>query len=304
VRTTFIRTLCDLAEADPKIWLLTGDLGFSVLERFRDAFPARFVNCGVAEQNMMGIAAGLALSGATAFVYSIANFPVFRCLEQIRNDVAYHNANVKIVAVGGGLAYGSAGYSHHAVEDLAVMRALPNMTVVAPADPVETRLATCALARQSGPAYLRLGKANEPVLYSAAPPFAIGRAIEVRPGTDCTLISTGATLGITLAAADLLAASGCRARVISLHTLRPFDAAPVEDALATHRAIVTVEEHGVPALGAAVAETIAASGIGCRFRALSLGAEPCTMAGTQEELRAARGLSPEGIATAVRSLTT
>src|SRR5438874_9377638 len=138
MRTAFVDTLCELAERDDRIWLLCGDLGYSILERFADRFPERYVNVGVAEQNMTGVAAGLALCGKVVFTYSIANFPVMRCLEQIRNDVCYHDANVKVVAVGGGFAYGALGMTHHATEDLAVLRALPRMTVVAPGDPVET----------------------------------------------------------------------------------------------------------------------------------------------------------------------
>jgi hypothetical protein len=147
MRTAFLETLVRLARHDERIWLLTGDLGYSVLEGFAREFPERFVNAGVAEQNLTGVAAGLALSGKIVFTYSIANFPTLRCLEQIRNDVCYHRANVKVVAVGGGLAYGSQGYTHFGVEDLAVMRALPYMTVVAPGDPVEARLATEAIAQ-------------------------------------------------------------------------------------------------------------------------------------------------------------
>ena len=148
MRTAFIDTLCQLAAEDERIWLLTGDLGYSVLERFATRFPERYVNVGVAEQNMVGVAAGLARCGKMPWVYSIANFPTFRCLEQIRNDVCYHNGNVKVVAVGAGFAYGPHGYTHHGLEDVAILRALPNMTVVAPADPVETRLATIAIANR------------------------------------------------------------------------------------------------------------------------------------------------------------
>ena len=171
MRTTFIETLCDLAERDERIWLITGDLGFSVLERFSERFPERYINAGVAEQNMTGIAAGLAHSGLVVFTYSIANFPVMRCLEQIRNDVCYHNMNVNVVAVGGGFSYGTAGYTHHGVEDIAVMRAMPNMTVVAPADPYETRKATESVAAHAGPCYLRLGKSREPDVHDGEPPF-------------------------------------------------------------------------------------------------------------------------------------
>src|SRR5262249_54572532 len=162
----FINTLCTLAGQDERVWLLTADLGYSVLERFAARFPDRYVNVGVAEQNLIGIAAGLARCGKVPFVYSIANFPTLRCLEQIRNDVCYHEGNVKVVAVGGGLAYGAQGYTHHGVEDLAVLRVLPGMTVVAPGDPVETRLVTEAIARHPGPCYLRLGKDREPILHT------------------------------------------------------------------------------------------------------------------------------------------
>ena len=214
MRTAFIQELCDLAAADDRIWLICGDLGYSVLEAFADRFPRRYLNAGVAEQNMTGIAAGLALTGKIAVTYSIANFPVMRCLEQVRNDVCYHNLNVKIVSVGGGLAYGSHGYTHHGVEDLAVMSVLPNMTVIAPGDPVEARAATRAVIAQPGPAYLRLGKAGEPVLHKADINFEIGRAIPVEDGDDFTLISTGGMLGEILKAAATLRSQGHSVRVL------------------------------------------------------------------------------------------
>src|SRR5215813_10958785 len=151
MRDAFVAAVTELAAADERIWLLTGDLGFTVFERFRERFADRFVNVGVAEQNMTGVAAGMALSGKIVFTYSIANFPTLRCLEHVRNDVCYHNANVKIVSVGGGFTYGAMGATHHAVEDIAVMRALPNLMVVAPGDPVEARAATRAVIAYSGP---------------------------------------------------------------------------------------------------------------------------------------------------------
>ena len=201
MRAAFINTLCDLAERDERSLVADGDLGFSVLEKFEHAWPKRYVNTGIAEQNMAGVAAGLASCGRIVFIYSIANFPTFRCLEQIRNDIAYHDLNVNIVSVGAGFAYGTAGYTHHGIEDLAVMRAIPGMTVVAPADPVETALATAAIARRGGPAYLRLGKSREPVLHTQAPDFEIGKAITVRDGSDITLVSTGSMLQRALACA-------------------------------------------------------------------------------------------------------
>ena len=204
------------------------------------------------------------LCGKIVFTYSIANFPIMRCLEQIRNDVCYHNLNVKIVAVGGGLAYGAQGYTHHAVEDLAIMRALPSMTVVAPGDPVETQLATRAIVDWPGPCYLRLGKAGEPVVHESEPHFEVGKAIVVRGGSDVTLISTGGILKTIVDAADLLAAKGVRAKVVSMHTLAPMDEEAVKDIADTAGPIYVVEENGIGGLASAISEQLAAARAGVR----------------------------------------
>src|SRR5438034_11308337 len=174
MREAFFGTLEEIAAIDRRVCLVVGDLGFGVVERFARRFPDRFVNVGVAEQNMTAIATGLALNGKVVFTYSIGNFATLRCLEQIRNDVCYHDANVKIVAVGGGFAYGALGATHHATEDLAIMRALPEMTVVAPGDPVETEAATDAIAVHAGPCYLRLGRAGESRVHRASIDFQLG----------------------------------------------------------------------------------------------------------------------------------
>ncbi|CEK19147.1 transketolase subunit B [Chthonomonas calidirosea] len=303
MRTAFIEELCKLAEEEERIWLLCGDLGYSVLERFRDRFPNRYVNVGVAEQNMTGMAAGLALCGKIVFTYSIANFPVMRCLEQIRNDICYHHANVKIVAVGGGLAYGAQGYTHHGVEDLAVMRVLPEMTVIAPGDPVETRLATRAIVSYNGPCYLRLGKAGEPIVHQTDPKFEIGKAILMRDGSSLTLISTGGMLATVMQAAQRLAENGIAARVLSMHTLAPLDREAILAAAAETGGIVTVEEHGIGGLASAVAEVLAVAGYAVPFRALHLPRKPTSHAGTQESLRSVHGLCVEGIVTVARALT-
>jgi len=302
MRTTFATTLCELAEGDPAIWLLTGDLGYSVLEPFARQFPNRYVNVGVAEQNMTGMAAGLAREGKTVFTYSIANFPVMRCLEQIRVDICYHQANVKVVAVGGGLAYGAQGYTHHGVEDLAVMRVLPGMTVVAPGDPVETRLATQAIAAARGPCYLRLGKAQEPVVHSSTPRFELGKAILVREGTDVTLISTGGVLVLVMQAAERLAQNGISARILSMPTIAPLDEGAVRDAAEETGQLITVEEHGHGGLASAVAEVVACSGSRAAFCPLRLPREPLSVAGSQEFLRSHYGLTVEGIVAATRQL--
>lgn len=288
MRTAFIETLCELAAADPRVCLITADLGFSVLERFQERFPDRFINVGVAEQNMTGIAAGLALTGRIPFTYSIANFPTIRCLEQIRNDVCYHRLPVRIVGVGGGFAYGAAGYTHHGVEDLAVMRSLMGMTVLAPGDPQETRLATRALLSFPGPAYLRLGKANEPNVHAVAPPFEIGRAIQLREGRDATLITTGGLLQYAVQSADILQREhGISCRLLSMPTIKPLDRKQVQEAATKTKLIVTVEEHNITgALGSAVAEVLAEMrNPRAVLRRYGVPDQPYHLVGDQEHLR-------------------
>ena len=297
MRTAFIDTLCEQAERDERIWLITGDLGFSVLERFAERFPDRFLNAGVAEQNMTGIAAGLAMSGKIVFTYSIANFPTLRCLEQIRNDVCYHRANVKVVAVGGGLTYGSLGFTHHGVEDLAVMRAMPGMTVVAPGDPYEAREATAAVIQQEGPCYLRIGKAREPVVHEGEPEFAIGRAITLREGRDVTLIATGGILHHSHEALKLLVAQGVDAGLLSMPTVKPLDDEAVSRVATMSKLIVTVEEHNVAGgLGGAVCEMITAGNSpGRRVLRLGLTDAHADSTGPTAHMRREAGLDVEGI---------
>jgi transketolase len=297
VRTAFLRELFRLAGEDERVTLVVGDLGFSVIEEFANAYPNRFVNAGVAEQNMTGLATGMALSGAVVFTYSIANFPILRCLEQVRNDVCYHHADVKIVSVGGGFAYGNLGMTHHASEDLAIMRSLPGMVVIAPGDPVEARLATRALVEHPGPAYLRLGKAGEPLVHVSEPDFQIGKAIRMREGADLTLISTGGMLKSTLAVAERLAAAGVAARVLSMHTVSPLDVDAVKDAARTTGLVVTIEEHSVVGgLGGAVAEVIAELPAGhAPLRRIGIRPEFTAVAGNQEYLKARHGLDEDGL---------
>lgn len=295
MRTSFIKTLYDLAQKDKRIWLLTGDLGYSVLEPFEKFFPERFINMGISEQNMAGVAAGLALSGKIVFVYSIANFPVMRCLEQVRNDICYHNLNVKIVAVGGGVAYGSAGYSHHAIEDLAITRVMPNMTVLAPGDPAEVRLATKAIAAHYGPCYLRLGKGGEPTVHKTMNQFSIGKAIPIRDGEDVSIISTGGILHEAMLAAKILLRQGYSTSVTSMPTLKPLDERCILTLCQKKGIVITIEEHGPDGLGSAVAEVIARSGVPTRFISLTLKPEHYTTVGDQKYLRNLSGISAEGI---------
>ena len=299
MRGGFVETLCRMAERDERVWLLTGDLGFMVLEKFAERFPKRFVNAGVAEQNMVGVAAGLALTGKIPFVYSLGNFPIMRCLEQIRNDVCYHELPVRIVALGGGLTYGSLGYTHHGLEDLAVMRALPNMTVLAPGDPAEAAAATEALVAHPGPAYLRLGRAGERHIHPAPPDFRIGKALVLRDGADCSLIATGAALAIAMDAADLLAERGIEAMVVSFHTLDKPDLAVLTTAAETGL-VVTVEEHGVGGLASVVAENLVGRPV--RFHSMRIGPEILAVADSQDGLRRRHGLSAENLSATVVEL--
>ena len=198
MRNAFIDELVAHAETNSNIALVVGDLGFSVIEPFADRFPERFINAGVAEQNMTGLAAGMASEGYHVFTYSIANFPTFRCAEQIRNDIDYHNLPVTVVAVGGGLAYGSLGYSHHAIQDYALMRSLPNMLIASPGDPMEVRACMRYLINNPQPSYLRLGKAGEPSFHKEVPSISPGQWLNVKggkPGNE-TFLTTGATLEI------------------------------------------------------------------------------------------------------------
>jgi transketolase len=297
MRTTFINTLTELAAKDRRITLVVGDLGFGVVTDFVRRFPDQFVNAGVAEQNMTGVAAGMALAGRIVFTYSIANFPTLRCLEQIRNDVCYSRANVTIVAVGGGLAYGALGMSHHATEDLAVMRSLPQITVIAPGDPRETVCATRWLGQGVGPAYLRLGRAGEPAVHPGEISWAPGKAITLREGKDATIISTGGMLATAMKTADRLAERGYQASVLSMHTLKPLDTEVVIAAARRTPVLVTLEEHGVlGGLGGAVAEVLCEAGLsGIRFRRIGLPSEFCSLVGDQDFLCRSLGLDPDSV---------
>lgn len=199
MRDAFMNTLTALAERDESLFFITADLGYGVVEPFAERFPKQFLNVGVAEQNMTGVATGLALEGRTVFTYSIGNFPTLRCLEQIRNDACYHNANIKIIASGGGFSYGALGMSHHTTEDLGILRALPGVTIVAPGTAWEAGQATAALATQAGVGYLRLDKTA--ATDSGGDIFSLGKARRLREGEDLTLLCTGGIIAEALAAA-------------------------------------------------------------------------------------------------------
>ena len=302
MRDSFIRSLLELAKEDPNIELVTGDLGFGVLRPFWEALPDQFINAGIAEQNMTAMAAGMALEGKTVFVYSIGNFPTMRCLEQIRNDCAYHGANVKIVCVGGGFVYGSLGMSHHATEDLAVMRSLPGVTVFSPADKVEAVEVAKAAAAYPGTCYIRLGRGGEPVVREKIESFEVGKAIPVQKGSRVAIFSTGDIYKEAALAAELLFQNGIKPTVYTFPTVMPIDEELVLKCAREHELIVTCEEHNIQGgLGTAVAEVLAEQP-GNKARLLRIGMENayCSVVGTQEHLRKIYGMSGEQIARRIK----
>jgi transketolase len=304
VRDAFIARLTQLAEREPRIMLITGDLGFGVLTRFAAERPRQFLNAGVAEANMTGLATGLALDGRIVFTYSIANFPTLRCLEQVRNDAAYHDADVKIVSIGGGFSYGALGMSHHATEDLAILRAIPSITVVSPGCLWEVEEATEAIVRTPGVCYLRLDKSSAGRTNADGEVFQLGRRRVVREGDDVSLLATGGILGTALHAAERLAAEGISARVVSVNTIRPFDAETLFRACRETGGVVTIEEHVVDGgLGGLVAETCLEAGVVPRgFHRIGLRAGFSSVVGSQEYLRSRYGMDEEAIASSARAV--
>ncbi len=223
MRDTFVRTLVQLAKEDKNIELVTGDLGFGVLKPFWELCPDQFTNAGIAEQNMTSVAAGMALTGKNVFTYSIGNFPTLRCLEQVRNDCAYHHANVKVVCIGGGFVYGSLGMSHQATEDIAILRALPDVVVLAPADLVEAEECTKALVKYNGTAYLRLGRGGEKRIHDHIDNFQIGKAVKVHDGERVAIFSTGAIFEEVSITETILKVKGITPAVYTFPTVKPID---------------------------------------------------------------------------------
>lgn len=297
MRDRFVSKLLKLAESDPNLHLITGDLGFGVLKPFWERFPDQFTNAGIAEQNMTSFAAGMALEGKTVFTYSIGNFPTLRAVEQIRNDCAYHDANVKIVCVGGGFVYGPLGMSHHATEDLAVMRALPGVTVMAPSDPRQAQLATEAVYAQKGTCYLRLGRGGEPELGLGSDSRNIYNAVEQRHGTEIALLFTGAIGDQVMLAADALSEVGVHATVVAFPVVKPLDSAAVAQLATGNHVLFTVEEHNVlGGFGSAVAEVVAGMR-GPHARLIRVGIDDLysSIVGSQSYLRDQYGVSARAI---------
>lgn len=255
MRTAFVTQLIEEAKSNPKIFLLVGDLGYSVVEPFAEQFPDRFINVGIAEQNMAGIAAGLASEGYIPFIYSIGNFPTLRCMEQIRYLVAYHNRNVKVIAVGGGYAYGSLGASHHATEELGMLRTIPNLIVAAPGDPEEARLITKKAIRSESPFYIRIGKAGEPDVHEESiSSYNIGQPIPIIAGSKAAVLSTGAMLAYCQ---DYIRESKLNHSLYSFPIIKPLLSDYLVDLCGKYDQLITVEEHQLSGgFGSAIVEQI------------------------------------------------
>jgi transketolase len=241
MRTAFIQQLIEEATTNENIFLLVGDLGYSVVEPFAQLFPDRFLNVGIAEQNMTGVAAGLAKEGYNVFTYSIGNFPTLRCMEQIRYDVCYHNLSVKIVAVGGGYAYGPLGVSHHTTEDIGMLRTIPNLLVCAPGDPIETKMITSYLSNNNNPGYLRLGKAGEPIVHATNTQLTFGKIFLLKEGTNDTAILT--TGGMLHYAAEQLTKNNEAHSLYSVPVIKPLDKQSLLQIALKFKNIITLEEH-------------------------------------------------------------
>jgi len=297
MRNIFVRTLCQIAENDKNVTLITGDLGFGVLTNFWEKYPERFINAGIAEQNMTSVATGMALEGKKVYTYSIANFPTLRCLEQIRNDAAYHNANVNIVAVGGGFAYGALGMSHHATEDLAIMRALPNVTVFSPGDPLETVEVTKAANEINGTCYIRLGKGGEKNVHTKIYDFKVGKAIKIFDGNEICIFSTGAILSEANEAAINLNDKGISTSLYSFPTVKPIDKDIIIECAKKHKCIITIEEHNViGGFGSSIAEVLSEiPGEHAFLRKVGLQDTYSSVVGSQKYLRDYYGICSETI---------
>src|SRR4030042_4391500 len=271
MRKIFFETIENIVKEEKNVFLLTGDLGIKFFQNFKAIDPERFINVGVAEPNMIGLAAGLALSGKNVYCYSIIPFLTMRTFEQIRINLCYNKLNVKLLGAGGGLVYGVEGVTHHAIEDIAIMRSLPNMTIVAPGDSKEA----AALAKESvlhqGPLYIRFGRDSDPIIHEKDFDFKIGKGVILRAGKDVCLIATGTMLSIAKDVADLLVKKNINAALISMHTIKPLDEELTRECAEKYRFIFPLEEHHIlGGLGGAVAEILAEGGYSGKFRRIGI----------------------------------
>jgi transketolase len=301
MRNAFAKQITELAQQDPRVVVMAGDIGNRLFDNLKAKCPERFFNCGVAEANMIGMAAGMAMSGLRPFCYTIAPFITYRCLEQIRVDVCYHDVPVVMVGTGAGLSYASLGATHHSCEDMGMLRLLPGLAVLAPADALEVRGALKAALQYPHPIYIRIGKKGEPVVHKTEPEFVIGKALPVREGADVCLLSAGTMLPAVLQTAQELEKDGLSAKVVSFPCIKPLDEALLGAVFAKFKWVATVEEHSLlGGLGGSVAEWLA--GARAPGRLLRFGARDEFLHDTcdQEEARAHFGLTPAAMARRIK----
>ena len=271
MRTAYLETLYDLATRDKRVYALISDNGAIVYDKYRKDLASPYFNLGISESNMLGMAAGMASCGKIPFAYTIGAFLAYRAFEFVRNDICLQKQNVKIIGTGAGEIYSVLGPTHHSTEDLGGLRTLPNLTILSPASPLETKKATIAAYEWDGPVYLRLGTNKEPEIYNKDYIFEIGKGVTIKDGTDITLIGTGSILMDILKIAEMLETEGIRCKVINIHTIKPIDEDIILRAAKETGKIVTVEDHNIiGGLGSAVAEVIAESGDGVRFKRFGL----------------------------------
>ena len=305
MRNHLIAELEDIADEDSRVVILTADLGYSVLDSFSRKFPDRCINVGICEQNMVSIAAGLAMEGNVVYTYSVGNFPVMRCLEQIRNCICYHNANVKIIAVGGGIVYGQLGMSHHATEDLALTRALPNMRVFCPADPDEAVQVVRTVHNMNCPCYIRLARGGEPMLHPLVVDHDVTKLLPMKEGGRIAVIATGPVLCEALSASTELHEDGIEIGVYNCICLKPFDVDGLQYIANRYEAIISLEEHNViGGLGSTIADQLVSVQPVTMPRLVKLGLQDVytSVVGSQSYLRRYYGFASDDVIRIVREL--
>ncbi|MDD3012879.1 MAG: transketolase C-terminal domain-containing protein [Candidatus Gastranaerophilales bacterium] len=303
MRHSFIKRLIELAKEDENIYLLSSDTGYTILEEFIKLFPERYLNIGISESNMIGVAAGLAMSGKTVFAYAIVPFITMRCFEQIRVDLCYQNLPVKLVGIGGGLTYGPAGPTHHSIEDIGIMSCLPNMTIINPGDPFEVKKAVEASLNLKGPCYFRLGKSGEPVIHNESKCFEIGKGIKVLEGKDISIIVTGNMLETGLKVSQMLQDQEINPELISMHTIKPIDKDLILESAKKCKFMVTIEEHNIiGGLGSQVSGILTDNNLHVRIKRFAIPDEYVEIAGSQDYLRNIYGLTAEQIFNSIKDL--
>ncbi|MDE6851598.1 MAG: transketolase [Lachnospiraceae bacterium] len=285
MRTAYLDTLYDLASKDKRVYALISDNGAIVYDKYREDLSTQYLNLGISEANMLGMAAGMASCGKIPFAYTIGAFLAYRALEFIRNDICLQNMSVKIVGTGAGMRYSALGPTHHSTEDLGCLRSLPNLIILSPASPMEVKKATKAAYEYKGPVYLRLGTNREQEIYQTDYSFEIGKGVTLCEGKDVTIIGSGNILVEVLKACKALETEGVSARVVNMHTIKPIDREIIWKAVDETNAIITVEDHDViGGLGSAVAEVIAESGKAVRFSRIGLQEDFAVGYGTYEDM--------------------